>query len=99
MALSISLVFLALAVRSFAAFLPRSLNLTEALTSNIDVSTDDDLLRVSCNAPVYGQNLRVPSCKNIFTFMSKDTSQTTFAERNSMVPYDLPLPYRTQSSQ
>lgn len=85
-----------------SAVVPSSLNitaptaLTQATASN---ALANDELQISCNAPLHGQNLKVPSCKNVFTVISKDQKQFTFAERGAMVPYDLPLPYRLQSSQ
>lgn len=68
----------------------------QATASNALANSD---LQISCNAPLYGQNLKVPSCKNVFTVIAKDQKQFTFAERGATVPHDLPLPYRLQSSQ
>lgn len=66
-------------------------------TSGSSVSANNEL-QISCNAPVYGQNLKVPSCQKVFGLINKDDSQLTFAERGARIPYDLPLPYRLQSS-
>ena len=56
-------------------------------------------LQISCDAKKYGKNLKVNSCRNIFTYMTKDETQWTFAERDSGVPFDVPLPLRTFSSE
>lgn len=69
------------------AFTARAL----ALVSNVSA---DNILQILCNAPVYSQNLKVPSCKNVFTLLPKDDKQITFTERDTTVPYDIPLLYR-----
>lgn len=55
-------------------------------------------LQIQCNAPLYGQKLKVPSCKKVFELIVKHDSQIKFAERASMVPHALNLPYRLQSN-
>lgn len=71
--------------------------------SSMKAPTNDTLmenrLQIQCDAVLYGQNLKVPSCRKLFGLIVKDDAQLTFAERFSLVPYDLPLPYRIQSSQ
>ena len=56
-------------------------------------------LQIQCNAPLYGQNLKVSSCKKVFDLIVKDDKQITFTDRARKVPNDLHLPYRLQSSE
>ena len=55
-------------------------------------------LQIECNAPLYGQKLKVPSCQKVFDLVVRSDSQISFTERASMVPHTLNLPYRLQSS-
>ena len=68
-----------------------------ALTSPAANLSADAKMRITCDANSYGQNLKVPSCKKIFNLVEKDDRQITFADRASLVPKELPLPYRLQS--
>ena len=61
-------------------------------------SSSDNRLKIACDATRYGKNLKVSSCRNVFNFMKKDETTYTFAERDSGVPNDGPLPLRTLSS-
>ncbi|KAL6718482.1 hypothetical protein ACLMJK_004573 [Lecanora helva] len=54
--------------------------------------------QITCDARSYGQKLKVTSCYKIFTSIAKDDKQINFADRGSLVRFDLPLPYRLQSS-
>ena len=56
-------------------------------------------LKIACDSTRYGKNLKVDSCRNIFRYLNKDDTQYTFAERDSGVPLDIPLPLRTFSSE
>ncbi|KAF6227108.1 hypothetical protein HO133_008549 [Letharia lupina] len=61
-------------------------------------SSSDNRLKIACDATRYGKNLKVSSCRNVFNFMKKDETTYTFAERDSGVPNDGPLPLRTLSN-
>ena len=61
-------------------------------------TSSENVLKISCDGTTYGKNLRVKSCRNVFNFMVKNETQFTFAERDSGVPCDVPLPLRTLSS-
>ena len=56
-------------------------------------------LQLVCDSAKYGRNLKVPSCRNLFQYLNKDDAQITFAERDSGVPYNIPLPLRTYSGE
>lgn len=88
-------------VDSLAAGPVSSLNLlspanTLALSSNN--SSPGNVLKIACDATKYGKNLKVNSCRNVFRFLRRDETRYTFAERDSGVPHDVPLPLRTLSS-
>ena len=68
-----------------------------ALSSNS--SSSNSGLSILCSASKYGKNLKVHSCRNIFEFLMKDEAQQTFAERDSGMPYEVPLPWRVLSSE
>lgn len=55
------------------------------------------VLKIACNSDMYGKNLKVKSCQRLFGYISKDTRQYTFADRESRVPFDIALPMRTYS--
>ena len=55
-------------------------------------------LQIECNAPLYGRKLKVPSCEKVFDLIINNDRPITFAERGSMAPHNLNLPYRLQSS-
>lgn len=61
-------------------------------------SSSDNVLKIACDATRYGKNLKVSSCRNVFNFMKRDETTYTFAERDSGVPNDGPLPLRTLSN-
>ena len=67
------------------------------ITSNNNASSGNRL-KIECDAREYGRNLKVDSCRNVFKFMRRDDTQYAFAERDSGVPFDVPLPFRTLSS-
>ncbi len=101
MVIPVLLSLLIVCARAYSLVVPSSLNDTISIhnrTSGSSVSANNEL-QISCNAPLYGQNLKVPSCKRVFGLINKDDMQLTFAERGARVTYDLPLPYRLQSSQ
>ena len=56
-------------------------------------------LQIQCNAPAYGRNLKVSSCKKVFDLVIKDDKQILFTDRASLVSHSLNLPYRLQSSE
>jgi hypothetical protein len=62
-------------------------------------ASSDNVLQIQCNADLFGENLKVPSCRQVLALIMRDTEQITFAKRGTTVPYDIPLPYRLQSSQ
>ena len=76
--------------------------LPSELLSNGNLSThnvsSDNVIAVQCNAESFGVNLNVASCRQVFRLIVKDDEQITFAERGTLVPYQIPLPYRVQSS-
>ena len=75
-----------------------SLSLTvPPLSSN--ASSSSNVLGVICSGIRYGRNLKVNSCRNIFDYLVKSDTQNAFAERDSGIPYDVPLPWRTLSSE
>jgi len=71
------------------------LSLTTQQRSNLPLS--QRVLKVQCDADHYGRNLNVRSCTDIFSYMDKDDRQTTFAQRHSGIPKDIPLPWRVLS--
>ncbi|KAM0795954.1 hypothetical protein BDR22DRAFT_893643 [Usnea florida] len=56
------------------------------------------ILKINCDPVRYGRNLKVSSCKNVFTYLAPNDTQTVFAERGSVQPHDVNLPYRITSS-
>lgn len=68
------------------------LNLANA-SSNGTASAND--LAITCDH-VLGQNIRVTSCKNIFPLLRAGDGQFIFAERTSLLHYDVGLPFRVQ---
>ncbi|CAD6589690.1 MAG: hypothetical protein ASARMPRED_004173 [Alectoria sarmentosa] len=78
-----------------------SLNLfspANILAPSNDNSTSGNVLKIACDGTLYGKNLKVSSCRNIFHFLSKDETEFRFAQRDSGVPCDVPLPLRTLST-
>ena len=55
-------------------------------------------LQIECNAPLYGRNIKVPSCKKVVGIIVFDDEQLVFADRSGLIPFNIPLPYRLQSS-
>ncbi len=68
------------------------------LAPSSNTSSTGNKMIIACDGTRYGKNLKVKSCRNVFGFLSKDDKQLTFAERDSGVPSDIPLPLRTLSS-
>ena len=58
-----------------------------------------NVLQIACDSAKFGKNLKVNSCRNIFRYLMRDEVQYTFAERDSGVPHDAPLPWRTLSGE
>lgn len=58
----------------------------------------DEVLKLRCNPVRYGRNLNVGSCRKVFNFIAQDDTQTVFAERSTVQPHDLNLPFRAISS-
>lgn len=59
----------------------------------------DNILKLRCDPIRYGRNLKVESCRKVFGFIAQDDTQTVFAERGSVQPHDLNLPFRATSSE
>lgn len=68
------------------------------LAPSTNTSSFGAMLKIACDATKYGKNLKVQSCRNVFNFLNKEERQFTFGERDSGVPFDVPLPLRTLSS-
>lgn len=58
-----------------------------------------NILEIACDSAKFGKNLKVKSCRNVFRYLMQDESQYTFAERDSGVPHEAPLPWRTLSGE
>ena len=74
-----------------------SLSLTVPVSSSN--SSSSNVLKIVCSGRKYGKNLKVDSCRNIFGWIRKGETQQTYAERDSGIPFDVPLPWRTLSSE
>lgn len=61
--------------------------------------TSGKKLKIGCDAGRYGRNLKVKSCRDLLRLLSHEDEQYKFAERDSGIPYDIPLPLRTYSSE
>ena len=78
--------------------------ISPALTSikNLSAATGNtslgNTLKLRCDPVRYGRNLNVESCRKVFNFIAPDDTQTVFAERSSVQPHDLNLPFRATSS-
>ncbi len=77
---------------------PNSLSPANILSPSSNTSSTGNKMIIACDGTRYGKNLKVKSCRHVFGFLSKDDKQLTFAERDSGVPSDIPLPLRTLSS-
>lgn len=66
--------------------------------SNVSVPSGN-ILKIACDSRRFGKNLKVKSCRQLFGYVKKDNTQFTFAQRNSGIPHDLPLPLRTYSGE
>ena len=75
------------------------LSATPTPAASSESASSTSVLRIRCDGDYYGRNLNVASCREVFSFMPKSDVQTVFAERRTGVPYDVPLPWRTMSSQ
>ena len=69
---------------------------SSAPTGNI---SSDNTLKLRCDPVRYGRNLKVESCRRVFTFIFQDETQTVFAQRGSAQPHDANLPFRATSSE
>ena len=58
-----------------------------------------ELLKIRCDPIRYGKNLKVASCRNVFSYIAQDDTQAVFAERGAVQPHDLNLPFRVASSE
>lgn len=67
--------------------------------SSSNNTSSGNTLKVGCDSNRFGKNLKVNSCRNVFRYLRKDEQQLTFADRDSGVPFDVPLPLRTYSSE
>lgn len=61
-------------------------------------SPPSNVLRIQCDGTRYGRDLNRNSCQNVFNFLAKSDEQTTFCERHTGRPNDLPLPWRVLSN-
>lgn len=77
-------------------FLP--ITITHPQPNNSSPFPPPNVLRIQCDGARYGRNLNPNSCRDVFNFMAKSDSQTTFAERHTGRPDSLPLPWRVMSS-
>lgn len=75
---------------------PSTLDSSTVLAFNISAGR---VLQIECNAPRYGKNLKVPSCKKVLRQIAESDRQVVFADRASVVSHEVPLPYRLQSGQ
>lgn len=75
---------------------PLSIGNTSATTAN---TSSGNILKLRCDPIRYGRNLHVGSCRKIFNFIAQDDTQTVFAERDTIQPHDLNLPFRVTSSE
>lgn len=58
-----------------------------------------NILKVRCDAVRYGRSLNVGSCRNVFDYMNTEDVQTLWADRTSVQPHDVDLPFRLPSSE
>ena len=63
-----------------------------------NASTPSNVLHLSCDGARFGRDLNVASCRDVFGFLEPNDTQVVFAERNSGIYHDLPLPYRILGS-
>lgn len=71
--------------------------LSPATLAPSSYNSSANLLKIACSTK-WGKNLKVYSCRNIFDWLQTDERQFSFAERDSGLPYQVPLPLRTYSS-
>lgn len=69
---------------------------SSAATGNTSLG---NILKLRCDSVRYGSHLKVESCRKVFNFIAQDDTQTIFAERDSVQPHDLNLPFRAYSSE
>ena len=53
-----------------------------------------NVLHYQCDDTHYGRNLNPSSCRNVFNYMRRSDVQSTFSERHTGRPNDIPLPIR-----
>ena len=88
-------------ISDLAAKPTSSLNLlspANILAPSSNLSSSENLLKIGCDARIFGKNLKVQSCRNALHFMYRDDRQFRFALRDSGLPADVSLPLRTLSS-
>ena len=82
--------------------LPRSPELTLPLNVSTfptnGTLTAKKRLKIACDADRFGRNLKVKSCRDLFGYLTLDEEEYTFSGRDSGIPNDIPLPFRTYSS-
>ena len=78
--------------------IPQALPVPYAPTNITNIPPPPNAIRIQCDSTHYGHNLSPNSCRNVFDYIAKSDMQTTFAERHTGRPNDLPLPWRIQSS-
>lgn len=74
--------------------LPANISTISSNASSLSSNT----LKIGCDARQFGRNLKVKSCRDLFGYLELDTEELVFAQRDSGIPYDIPLPLRTYSS-
>lgn len=77
----------------------RSLNVTGATTINVSLSHDltaSTLPTPVCNGDLYGFNLDVASCHQVWTLIPRDTIARTFGTRGNGI-FDIPTPFMFMS--
>lgn len=82
---------------SNAPQIPQTLAVPSVFTNVNTTSPPSNAIRIQCDSTHYGHNLNPQSCRNVFQYIAKSDTQTTFSERHTGRPNDLPLPWRIQS--
>ncbi|KAL6716108.1 hypothetical protein ACLMJK_005674 [Lecanora helva] len=55
-------------------------------------------LKIICDDQRWGRNLKVKSCRDLFGYLRQGEELYSFAQRDSGIPHDIPLPIRTLSN-
>ncbi len=68
-----------------------------SIITNNSIPTPN-VLRIQCDGTHYGRDLNPSSCLDVFHYVGKSDEQTTFAQRHTGRPNDIPLPLRILSN-